>query len=92
MYFYNKGALGMNTIIGTIAAVLTTISFVPQAVMTLKTKHTHDISLVMYLLFSLGVAMWLIYGIQIESLPIIIANSVTLCLVVPILVMKLIYK
>lgn len=82
----------MNNLIGTIAAVLTTVSFVPQAWRTLKTRHTHDISLVMYLLFSLGVVMWLIYGILIKSLPIIIANSVTLFLVVPILVMKLVYK
>lgn len=82
----------MNNLIGTIAAALTTVSFVPQAWRTLKTRHTHDISLVMYLLFSLGVVMWLIYGILIKSLPIIIANSVTLFLVVPILVMKLVYK
>jgi len=82
----------MNNVIGTIAAVLTTGSFVPQAFRTLKTKHTHDISLVMYILFTLGVAMWLIYGLQIKSMPIIVANAVTLCLVVPILFTKLIYK
>jgi MtN3 and saliva related transmembrane protein len=82
----------MNNVIGTIAAVLTTASFVPQAFRTLKTKHTHDISLVMYILFTLGIAMWLIYGLQIKSMPIIAANAITLCLVVPILVTKLIYK
>jgi MtN3 and saliva related transmembrane protein len=79
-------------IIGTIAAVLTTVSFVPQALKTLKTKQTHDISLFMYVLFISGVTMWLIYGVHINSLPIILANAVTLCLVIPILIMKLIYK
>jgi MtN3 and saliva related transmembrane protein len=82
----------MNNIIGTIAAILTTVSFVPQALRILKTKKTHDISLLMYVLFAAGLFMWLIYGIQIRSLPIIIANGITLCLVAPILFMKLIYK
>lgn len=81
-----------NNIVGTIAAILTTVSFVPQAFKTLKTKHTHDISLAMYVLFTLGVSMWLIYGIQIKSLPIIIANAFTLCLIIPILIMKLIHR
>jgi MtN3 and saliva related transmembrane protein len=79
-------------ITGMLAAVLTTVSFVPQALKTLKTRRTHDISLVMYLLFGLGVLMWLIYGIQINSMPIIFANAITLCLIIPILIMKLIYK
>jgi len=84
--------MNLNNITGTIAAVLTTVSFVPQALKTLKTKHTHDISLFMYVLFTLGVAMWLIYGIQMNSMPIILANAITLCLIIPILIMKLIYK
>lgn len=79
-------------IIGMIAASLTTLSFVPQAVKTIKTKRTQDISLIMYILFVTGVAMWLLYGIKINSTPIIIANAVTLLLTIPILVLKLIYK
>jgi len=84
--------MDLNNTVGTIAAVLTTVSFVPQAFKTLGTRHTHDISLSMYVLFTLGVTMWLIYGIQINSLPIILANAITLCLIIPILIMKLIYK
>jgi len=79
-------------ITGTIAAILTTVSFVPQALKTLKTKQTHDISLFMYVLFIAGVLMWLIYGLLIKSLPIILANAVTMCLIIPILIMKLIYR
>jgi MtN3 and saliva related transmembrane protein len=84
--------MNLNNMIGTIAAVLTTVSFVPQAFKILKTKQTHDISLSMYVLFAVGVLMWLIYGAQINSLPIIFANAITLCLIIPILIMKLIYK
>ncbi len=79
-------------ITGTIAAILTTVSFVPQALKTLKTKQTHDISLFMYVLFIAGVLMWLIYGLLIKSLPIILANAVTMCLIIPILIMKFIYR
>ena len=75
--------------IGSIAAALTTLSFVPQVWQVLRTRHTHDISLGMYAIFSCGVAMWLVYGIQISSLPIIIANSVTLLLAGTVLVMKI---
>lgn len=82
----------MITLIGSIAATLTTVSFVPQALKILKTKQTHDISLFMYILFGSGVLMWLVYGVLIKSMPIMIANAVTLCLIIPILVMKLIYK
>jgi MtN3 and saliva related transmembrane protein len=58
----------------------------------LITRQAHDISLFMYVLFTLGVSMWLIYGVQINSLPIILANAFTLCLIIPILILKLIYK
>jgi MtN3 and saliva related transmembrane protein len=87
-----QNEMNSTEIIGMVAAALTTISFVPQAIKTMKTKRTHDISLIMYVLFVSGVAMWLIYGLKIESNPVIIANSVTLFLIVPILILKLIYK
>jgi MtN3 and saliva related transmembrane protein len=82
----------MTELIGSIAAVCTTISFVPQAIKTIRSKQTKDISLIMYLLFTTGIALWLAYGILINKMPIILANAVTLVLVIPILVMKLIYK
>jgi len=80
------------TIIGAIAATLTTISFLPQAIQVIKTKRTQDISLSMYLTFAIGVSLWLTYGILITDFPIIIANSITLIFASIILFMKLKYK
>ena len=76
---------------GYAAAVLTTGSFVPQAVMTIRTRNTSGISLAMYVIFTLGVALWLAYGIAIESWPMILANTVTLGLAATILGLKLRY-
>jgi len=75
--------------IGGIAAMLTTCSFIPQVWRVWQTRHTKDISLVMYALFSCGVALWLVYGILLFSWPIIIANSITLVLAGTVLVLKL---
>lgn len=75
--------------IGGAAAVLTTCSFIPQAWKVWKTRHTHDISLLMYTLFTCGVALWLVYGVLLGSWPIIIANSITLVLAGAVLVLKL---
>jgi MtN3 and saliva related transmembrane protein len=77
--------------IGTVAAVCTTISFVPQLVRVLRRKSADDISLGMFLFFSLGVFLWLIYGIRIHSLPVMEANAITLVLSVAILILKLHY-
>lgn len=76
-------------LIGGAAAVLTTISFVPQAWRILQTRHTTDISLGMYSLFTAGVTFWLVYGIMLESWPIIAANSITLLLAGTVLAMKI---
>ncbi|MBK8809012.1 MAG: SemiSWEET transporter [Bacteroidales bacterium] len=76
-------------IIGILAATLTTTSFIPQAYKIIKTKNTDGISLSMYIFFSLGVLLWLIYGIFLNNLPIIIANSITLCLALIILYFKI---
>jgi len=76
---------------GSAAATFTTISFIPQAVRIFRTRHTTDISLEMYTLFTLGVTLWLAYGIQLDSWPIIVANSVTLLLASTVLVMKIKY-
>jgi MtN3 and saliva related transmembrane protein len=75
--------------IGGIAATLTTCSFIPQVWRVWKTRHTKDISLLMYTLFTVGVALWLVYGILLGVWPIIIANSITLLLAGTVLVLKL---
>lgn len=75
--------------IGFIAASLTTVSFIPQLIKTVKTKETKHISLFMYLIFTLGVAMWVIYGALTHDLPVILANSITLCFISIILFLKI---
>lgn len=77
--------------IGSIAAFCTTISFLPQLVRVWRRKRADDISLTMFLLFSLGVVCWLIYGLGIGSTPITIANAATLALALAILVLKIKY-
>jgi len=74
---------------GIVAAFCTTISFVPQAIKTIKTKDTSSISLNMYLLFTFGTLMWLLYGIFSHNVPVTLANSVTLILSSVILYFKL---
>ena len=78
-------------IIGYIAATLTTVSFVPQAWHTFRTKDVSGISLGMYSAFTVGIALWLAYGLMLSSWPIVIANTITLVLASLILVMKLLY-
>jgi MtN3 and saliva related transmembrane protein len=75
--------------LGFLAAALTTGSFIPQAIKTIRTRDTSGISLAMYVVFTLGVAAWLGYGVMIESWPMIAANSITLCLAATILICKL---
>ena len=77
---------------GTLAALLTTLSFVPQAWHTFQTKDVSGISLGMYSAFTLGVALWLAYGLMLQAWPVVIANAVTLALALGILAMKLIYQ
>ena len=79
-------------IIGLIAALLTTSSFLPQVIRVWKTRSTKDISLTMYINMFIGVGLWLVYGIAIDSLSVILANSVTIVLVLSILYFKLKYK
>jgi len=74
--------------LGYAAALLTTTAFVPQALKTIRTRNTKAISLWMYVIFTAGVGLWLIYGIQIGRLPIIIANALTLLLAGTILALK----
>ena len=67
-------------LIGSFAAVCTTFAFLPQAVKVLRDGQTQGISLLMYAIFTLGVATWFLYGLLIASLPLIFANAVTLIL------------
>ena len=75
--------------LGYAAAVLTSASFIPQAVMTIRTRDTRGISRGMYVIFTVGVAFWLVYGIGLGSWPMIFANTVTLGLAATILALKI---
>ncbi len=79
-------------LIGYLAATLTTASFIPQVVQTFKTRDVSGISLLMYSAFTIGIGLWLVYGILISAWPIVIANCITLSLAVTILTMKLRYQ
>ena len=79
----------MLDLIGYTAAMLTTGAFIPQAWLTWKTKTTTGISVGMYSIFVLGVALWLIYGLLLSAWPLILANGITLLLALFILMMKL---
>jgi MtN3 and saliva related transmembrane protein len=83
--------MSVSELIGYCAASLTTISFLPQAWLTFRTKDVRGISLGMYSVFTVGVALWLLYGWMMGAWPIVIANAVTLGLATAILVMKLRY-
>lgn len=80
--------MDMTNIIGTLAGMLTTIAFIPQVIKTWRTRSAQDISLFMFLLFSTGVLLWLIYGLILNAMPIIIANGITLALSLSILALK----
>ena len=77
--------------VGTIAACLTTASFVPQAWLSFKTRDVSGVSLSMYSVFTAGVALWLVYGLLLGAWPIVVANAITLLLALAILGMKLVY-
>ena len=74
---------------GFIAAFLTTIAFLPQLYKTWKTKSADDVSLIMLILFITGLTCWIIYGIQINSIPILVANIITFILNFSILILKI---
>jgi len=80
-----------NDWLGYAAAALTTGSFIPQAIMTIRTRDTRGISLGMYVVFTVGVGTWLAYGIAIDSWPMIAANTITLGLAATILGFKIKY-
>ncbi|MBD2410280.1 hypothetical protein FACHB389_28095 [Nostoc calcicola FACHB-389] len=80
------------TILGLAAATLTTIAFLPQMFKIWQTKSAKDVSLVMLVIFNSGIFLWLIYGIFLQALPIILANSVTLFFNLIILWLKIKYR
>ncbi|MDI6806592.1 MAG: SemiSWEET transporter [Candidatus Aenigmarchaeota archaeon] len=77
------------TVVGLIAAICTTTSFLPQVIQSWRTRSTKDISLPMYAVLVVGVFLWLVYGVLINKLPIILANGITLALALSILFIKI---
>ncbi|MFI4952153.1 MAG: SemiSWEET transporter [Burkholderiales bacterium] len=75
--------------LGGIAATLTTVSFVPQAIKALRSRDTRGISLGMYAIFTVGVAFWFGYGAALRSWPMIVSNAITFVLAAAILALKL---
>jgi MtN3 and saliva related transmembrane protein len=76
---------------GILGACLTTFSSLPQVIRIIRTKRTHDISLITYVMLNLGIVTWLIYGIMIKDIPLILANGISLIFVIIILIFKIIY-
>lgn len=79
------------SVLGFVAGGLTTVSFWPQLMKTWRTKSAGDVSLGMLLTFSIGVSLWLLYGLLMEAWPIIVANLITLIVTLTILYLKLRY-
>lgn len=79
-------------ILGLFAAALTSFSGIPQLVKIIKAKSAKDLSLGMFIMLAIGSILWLTYGIITKGIPLIVANTITLAIVVSILVLKLRYK
>lgn len=84
----------MNSVefIGTLAAICTTIAFFPEVIKVVKTRSVNDISVLMYLIFCSGLALWIVYGINLKSLPLILANILTFILASTILFLKILWS
>jgi MtN3 and saliva related transmembrane protein len=78
-----------SSLVGAIAAVLTTIAFIPQAYHSYKTRDLSGVSFSMYSVFTVGVALWLLYGLLLGDWPLIISNAITLALSLLILILKI---
>ena len=85
---------GLNYIdlFGFLAAFLTTIAFLPQLYKTWKTKSAEDVSLIMLIFFITGLVFWIIYGLKINSIPILVANIITFIFNFSILILKITYS
>lgn len=75
--------------VGMLAAFLTTAAFVPQVLRVIRTRDTNAISLLMYLMFATGVALWCLYGLLLGLWPVVLANGITLALSLVVIVFKL---
>ena len=84
--------IGLITLLGLVAATCTTISFLAQAIKTIKTRHTKDLSIGMYTLLTTGVLFWLVYGFLIKDVPIILANAIALIFTATTLFLIIKYK
>jgi MtN3 and saliva related transmembrane protein len=84
--------MNLTDFIGALAAFLSTVSFLPQAWHTFRTRDVSGISLGMYSTFIAGIGCWFVYGLLLKAWPIVIANFITLALAVAILAMKLRYR
>ena len=78
-------------ILGYISATLTTIAFLPQIIKTIQTKSAKDVSMGMFVLFTIGVFLWIIYGILTKTYPVLIANAVIFCLALGQIILKIKY-
>ena len=79
-------------IIGFTAGIFTTLALVPQAIKSWKSKHTKDVSLMWITILTVGIFLWLVYGVLINSMPLITANIVSFLLAVIILILKIKYQ
>ena len=84
--------LDFHNLIGYAAAILTTVAFVPQALKSWQTRDLSGVSLPMYSLFTVGMVMWLVYGVMLGSWPIIIANAITIVLASVVLALKVVHR
>ncbi|MBL4596442.1 MAG: SemiSWEET transporter [Robiginitomaculum sp.] len=80
---------GSSNLLGLLAGLLTTAAFVPQVLKVIKTNDTKSLSLSMYIVFTLGIFLWGVYGIQKNDVPIMLANAVTIVLALIILTKKI---
>lgn len=80
------------TLIGLLAACCTTVAFIPQVIQILRTGNVDGISLMMYSVFTCGVTCWLIYGLALEDLPMILANTITLILAGMVLILTILKR
>lgn len=78
-------------VIGSVAAVLTTAAFLPQVIKAHNSHHTKDLSIAMYVMLSAGLILWTCYGVALHSLPVILANLITLGLALYLIYLKLKY-
>lgn len=80
------------TLLGLFAAACTTIAYLPQAIKTVRSKHTKDISLLMYVILVTGIFAWFIYGMVIKDIPLMLANGVSFLITGWILILKIRYR